>query len=195
MPRQVDTAARLAEISDAVVSLAVDEGFRAVTIRAVAARIGASTSAVTHYVGSREELIRGVVRRETEARRADAEAAVARAGGDAGLRALIEWAVLAPDERAHRFWLALVLGARTEPEVRAELDAFNDWWDTRVRKLVRRAGIPDVQAAVDLLDVVVDGLVLTGFDEGEPWSPGRRRRVLESVWRTLGFIDGEPMGG
>ncbi|WP_306362822.1 hypothetical protein [Nocardia sp. CC227C] len=71
--------------------------------------------------------------------------------------------------------------------VRAELDAFNQWWSARPRTLVRQAGIAAPRAAVDLIDVMVDGLVLSGFDEGTPWPAARRRRVLAGLWRSLGI--------
>ncbi|WP_454198737.1 TetR/AcrR family transcriptional regulator [Nocardia sp. Marseille-Q1738] len=187
MPRRVDHAARLAAVGDAVLSIAIVDGFGAVTIRAVAERIGASTSAVTHYVGGREDMLRDAVRREVDARRAEAETVVGAERGAAALRALIEWAVQTPEERTHRFWLALVIGARSEPVLRTELDAFNDWWDARVRSLLSSLGIADAGTAADLLDVVVDGLVLAGFDEGRPWSVARRERVLAAVWQVLGI--------
>ncbi|MGW6422101.1 TetR/AcrR family transcriptional regulator [Nocardia sp. NPDC055053] len=189
MPRQVDTAARLAAIGDAVLSLAVDEGFGAVTIRAVADRIGASTSVVTHYVGGRDTMLRTAIRRQIDLRRVEGEAVLDGQGttGAAALRALIEWAVLTPDERTHRVWLTLVLGSHAEPVLRAELDLFNDWWDGRVRRLLADAGIAetDIEAVCDVLDVVVDGLVVTGFDEGRPWSTARRERALTALWATL----------
>ncbi|MFD6391073.1 TetR/AcrR family transcriptional regulator [Nocardia sp. NPDC060259] len=189
MPRQVDTAARLVAVGEAVLSLAVDEGFGAVTIRAVADRIGASTSVVTHYVGGRDNMLRTAIRRQIDLRRAEGEAVLDVQGrtGAAALRALIEWAVLTPDEQTHRVWLALVLGSHAEPVLRAELDLFNDWWDGCIRRLLADAGIAetDIEAVCDVLDVVVDGLVVTGFDEGRPWSTARRERALTALWATL----------
>lgn len=79
-------------MSDAVLAIAADRGFTAVTIRAVAERIGASTSVVTHYVPSGDELLRRAVRREIGARKTQAETVVAGLTGAAGLRALVRWA-------------------------------------------------------------------------------------------------------
>lgn len=189
MPRTVDRTARLTAVSDAVVGIATEAGFAAVTIRSVAERVGASTSVVTHYVGSRDEMLRMAVRREVDARRGQAEDAMAGHGGAVALRALVEWAVLTADEATHRFWLALILGAPTEPVLRAELDAFNDWWDAALENLLAQAGIAELEHAADLLNVVVDGLVVGGFDEGAPWPPARRRQVLAAAWRALGITE------
>ncbi|MFD0362132.1 TetR/AcrR family transcriptional regulator [Nocardia sp. GCM10030253] len=187
MPRQVDHAARLAAIGDAVLAIAAEQGFGAVTIRAVAEHIGTSTTAATHYVNNRDDLLRTAIGREIADRRAQAEDAVGTAHGAAGLRALIEWAVLEPSAHAHRVWLALVVGAHAEPVLRTELDSFNAWWDQRVHTLLTESGAAGSAAVIDLLDAVADGLVVTAFDEGHPWPPARRKRVLTLLWQTLGL--------
>ncbi|MGV9321977.1 TetR/AcrR family transcriptional regulator [Streptomyces sp. NPDC003660] len=185
MPRQVDHAARLAAVEDAVIAIAADAGFDAVTIRAVAKRVGASTSVVTHYVGSREELLCNAVRRELDRRRAEADAAARGLDGKAALRAVVEWAVLSPSERTHRFWLALVLSAAGQPTLRAELTRFNRWWTQQIEKLLHEAGSADAARELDLISLFVDGIVVSGFDAGKAWTPERRTRLLDAVWATL----------
>ncbi len=185
MPRQVNHEARRTRIEDAVISIATESGFAAVTIRAVANHIGASTSAVTHYVDNREALLRNAIRKELDIRQKDAETAIIGLDDSAALRALIEWAVLGSDEQTHRRWLALVLGAVTEPVLRAELDRFNDWWDEQMYQRIARVRPADPLVAADLLNVLVDGLIVTGFDAGHLWPSGRRARLLDTVWRAL----------
>ncbi|MBE1877608.1 TetR/AcrR family transcriptional regulator [Myceligenerans pegani] len=187
MPRHVDHENRRALIEDAVIAIAVESGFAAVTIRAVARHIGASTSAVTHYMGGREVLLRSTVRRETDRRRRDAEEAVRDLGAQEALRTFVEEALLRPDEHTHRFWLAMVLGAASDPVLRAELDRFNDWWDQQLRGHVERVRPTDPDLAADLIDVFVDGLIVTGFDSGRPWPPERRAQLLDALWRALGL--------
>ena len=169
-----------------MLDIAAECGFAAVTIRAVAERIGASTSAVTHYVGGREELLRNAVRRQADKRRQEAVQAMQGLEDRAALRALVEWAVLGPDESTHQLWLALVLGAATDQALRAELDRFNEWWSAQLRDRAARIWPDDPVGAADLLDVFVDGLILTGFDAGQPWPAERRAGLLESLWRALG---------
>ncbi|MEI5102692.1 TetR/AcrR family transcriptional regulator [Streptomyces sp. PmtG] len=173
MPRQVDHTARRRDVGAAVLKIAAERGFREVTIRAVAAAVGASTSQVTHYVSGRDELLKIAVRREIQTRQAQIIELLA--GSERPLRALVEWAVLGPDPDAQRVWLAIVLGARTEPVVRAELDEFNSWWGAVVRRL---AGSP---GRADVVDVLVDGLVLVGFESPGDWPPERRLRVVDAV--------------
>lgn len=185
MPRSVDPADRADALATAVTDIAVESGFAAVTIREVARRLGASTSAVTHYTGGRDDLLRAAVRREIDRRRAAAERAIGPATGREGLRLLLDWAATAPDERGHRLWLALVVAAPAEPVLRAELDAFNTWWDATVTGFLA-AEHADATAA-DLITVVIDGLVISAFDDGTPWPAARRRAVLGTLWRTLGW--------
>ncbi|WP_433337693.1 TetR/AcrR family transcriptional regulator [Spirillospora sp. CA-294931] len=189
MPRQVDHDGRRAAIAEAVSAIAAERGFAEVTIRAVAARAGASTSAVTHYVSGRDELVRTAVRRALDVQRGRLEAEThGREPGEA-LRAVVRWSVLGAGERAHRLWLAIVVGARSEPVVRAELDAFNRWWDALLRRLVHALdpAPADPGSVVDALDVVISGLVMVAFEETEPWSRARRERAVDALLAPLGL--------
>lgn len=187
MPRSVDHDARRSAIDNAVIAIASESGFAAVTVRAVSLHIGSSTSVVTHYVKSRNDMLRNAVRSEVDARITDADAAIGSREGSAGLRALLEWAVLGPVTRGHRFWLAAVLGSATQPLVRAELDRFNTWWATRVRGLLSQTAVDDPDLAADTLNVLVDGLVVNSFYEGSPWVVKRRAALLDSIWNALGL--------
>lgn len=188
MPRQVDHQARRQAICDAVLLAAVREGFGQVTIRRVAAEAGASTSVVTHYVAGREELLRLTVRREVARRQAQLEALLAGVRPEGRLRAVIEWSVLGLDETTHRAWLALVVGAQTEPVLRRELDGFNAWWDTLLARCIRQLGAPSglpADTLVDAINVVVDGMIMARFEEAEPWPSPRHRRTLDALLRSI----------
>lgn len=189
MPRRVDYAGRRDELCDAVVRIAGDDGFRAVTIRRVAAAANASTSVVTHYFASRDDLVRSTVRRAVEQRRAALVPVLQGLEPAEGLRALAEWSILRTDERLQRCWLAIVLGARTDAVLRDELDAFNRWWAGVLRDLTERLDPPhpDPPRFADLFDVVVDGMVLAGFDGGEGWSNDRRSRTLGALLDSIGL--------
>jgi AcrR family transcriptional regulator len=189
MPRQVDHAARRDAVNDAVLAIAAERGFTAVTIRAVAERVGASTSVVTHYVAGRDELLRHAVRREVATCKAQAEAAVAGLSGVAGLRALVRWAVADLDDQLRRFWLALLIAAPIEPVLRAELDEFNAWLDALMRGFVAESGVPDPEGVADLVDVVVNGMIIARFEEPGPVDTARRDRVLGRVWAALGLSE------
>jgi len=189
VPRQVDHVARLDAIHDAVEQVAARDGFGAVTIRRIAAHAGASTSVVTHYVPSRDDLVRSAVRRAITVRQAQLDDLVGPVRGSEGLRAVVRWAVLGPTDLTHRFWLAILLGAQSDPVLRSELDAFNRWWSALLRRLVREMDPPpsDPHALIDAVDVIVDGMILAGFEERAPWPDDRRRRTLDLLLAPLGM--------
>lgn len=188
MPRTVDRPDRQFQIEEAVIDLAAESGFSAVTMRAVAGRISGSTTAITHYFDSRESLLRSAVRREMNRAREQIGLRNRDLDDPAALRAFVERTVLRPNERSDRFWLALVQGAGNENVLREELDGFNAWWDQQIRsRLIQLAPLQSMDSEVlaDLLDVLVDGLIVAGFDDSAPWPNQRRQRLLNAVWRLL----------
>lgn len=78
-----------------------------------------------------------------------------------------------------------MFGAASDAVLRAELDRFNDWWDQQLRGHVDRVRPADPVLAADLIDVFVDGLIVTGFDSGRPWPPERRAQLLDALWQAL----------
>jgi AcrR family transcriptional regulator len=187
MPRVVDPDARRDAIARAVVQIASRDGFAVVTVRSVAAELGASTSAVTHYVSGRDEMVRGAVAREMTARLDAVEAALEARTGVAGIRALVDWLAQGTSEKTRRFWLAVLVNAPRDPVLRDELDAFNARWDSMLTRLVGglepRPRAP--QRVVDAIDVAIDGLVVSSLEEATPWTPARRRAVLDILLSPL----------
>ncbi|WP_203457373.1 TetR family transcriptional regulator C-terminal domain-containing protein, partial [Mycolicibacterium sp. CBMA 361] len=57
MPKIVDHRQRRAQIADSVLAIITEEGVSGVTIRDVAERSGWSTGVLSHYVGSRDDLL------------------------------------------------------------------------------------------------------------------------------------------
>ena len=57
MPIEVDTGERLADIARATIDVAQERGTQAVTLRAVAERLGRSTAYITNFVPSRAHLM------------------------------------------------------------------------------------------------------------------------------------------
>lgn len=91
MAAAIDRDARLDELAAATVEVAVARGVYAVTIRAIAARMGGSTTVVTRFITSRAALINNVIR-FIEARRTDElRAEVDTRSGTERIRPLIRW--------------------------------------------------------------------------------------------------------
>lgn len=184
MPRHVDAAQRRTAIAGAALRVVHQEGFAAVTIRRVAAVLGASTTVVTHYVGSRDDLVRLAVGSLLERRQVEAEAAVAAAPEGRRVRRLLRWAALDVPTGDQQVWLDLVAGSRADPVLRTLLDGFNAWWDDLVAADLGADADPAVHDAVG---VIADGLVTAAFDRGEPWTPARIEAALDRLLGPLGL--------
>lgn len=187
MPRSVDPEHRRAELRAAVVAIAASDGVAAVTIRRVADYIGMSTSGVTHYVGSRDELLRAAIEEVAADVEAHADRLVAAADDPrSAAAAILDWAVIDLDATTRGLWLALVVGAHDDEVVRHALDDFNRRWHDRLRRLLGEAGLAD-QWRLDVLAVLVDGLLVVEADDGQSWTSGRRRAVLGRVAEVVGL--------
>lgn len=182
MPRLVDPDRRREALCDAVVDIVVSDGFSAVTFRSVAAHIGASTTVVSHYVATRDELVLMATCREVQRRRSALTAQLRDSRSAAGVRTLVEWCVIGSGWSAQRFWLALVVASDTEPVARDQLLAFNAWWDELVEGLVRSdgAGHEDAAVVVDSIGVLVDGLVMSALLPDRGLTERRRRAVIDA---------------
>lgn len=186
MPRQTDHGARREALCAAVCEIARRDGFHAVTVRAVSAALGASTSAVTHYYASRDDLVGAAVRRELDAFRETVAAAVAGRHGTDALLALVTAAVVTAPGEARGLWLGIVEGARRDAVLRRELAGFNAFWDARVARHAAEAAPDPVRRAalVDAVDVVTSGLVSLSFED-EEWDEPRRRALVAGLLGPL----------
>ena len=182
MPRTVDEMDRGRQIEAATIRTIATHGVAGVTIRRVAAELGRSTTTVTHYVDDREDLLELAVGGALGARRAQLEDVLADAADP--LWTLVEWSVQLEEVEV---WpaLAAATAANVDPVVSRLVRDFERWWGELAAKLVNgrlRPGI-SVDAAVDAIGVVVDGLVLA-LDANE-WTNADRRRLARLLITPL----------
>ena len=182
VPVKVDPEERQAEISRAVVDLASARGFDAVTIRAVARELGSSTTAITHYLPTRAELLRLAVRDELLRFEQGRLLAIGDRTGFDALRRVVAYTVFDSPSRPRRFWMQVVIGAQRDPILRSELTRFNERWDAAIRALLVEEGIEDeaIDGIADQLDTVISGSVMLAF-ETESDTVAARRRGLEAL--------------
>jgi len=182
VPVKVEPEERQADISRAVVDLASARGFDAVTIRAVARELGSSTTAITHYLPTRAELLRLAVRDELLRFEQGRLLAIGDRTGFDALRRVVAYTVFDSPSRPRRFWMQVVIGAQRDPILQSELTRFNEEWDTTIRSLLTEEGIADeaIDAIADQLDTVISGSVMLAF-ETESRTLAARRRGLEAL--------------
>ena len=186
MPVHVEPEERVADICRAVVDIASTRGFDAVTIRSIASELRSSTTAVTHYLPTREQLLRLAVREELLRFEVGQLEAIGDSTGFNALRTLVAYTVFDAPERSRRFWMQVVMSAQRDPLLHSELQRFNMHWDKAIRALLIEQGIAvqDLSGVADQLDIVISGSVMLSF-ETDSGSAKAQRPALESLLESI----------
>lgn len=187
MPAAIDRDARLDEIAEATVEVATEQGVDAVTIRAVAARMGGSTTVVTRFVASRAALIDNVIR-YIEARWNDElRAEVATRSGTERVRALIGWSTRpgALDQLIRRLWLqALTSDDDGQPRQVVRDEARHE----HARILEAVTGARQEHWVADVLYLALRGYYVSSVEDPARWSDTRvaddLERLIDTAERT-----------
>ncbi|MER5756753.1 TetR family transcriptional regulator C-terminal domain-containing protein [Streptomyces sp. NPDC002088] len=190
MPRVVDRGERKRHIARTALRILQTEGPAGVTLRRIAEDLGGSITLVTHFYGSRDELMEAVL----EAAFADYEVELERLerGADARERLLIlvQWMLPLDEEgRLQEKGRLLMLGQLgPDPAVRRFVDAM----EARMTGLLRQHLSPlvpatEVDGMVDVLRVMTNGMALSVVERGERWPASHQRATLNAVVAALGL--------
>lgn len=174
----VDPAQRRAEIVAAAFGLLAEGGVEAATMRRIATAAGATTGRVTHYFGSRVELLVAALT-EVDQRRQLRIAAHDGLEPAARLRAVLQERLPLDTDRLREVRVWLALASTNLPEARDELVRQAVAWDRLVRSLVTDARFRD-DAAVAVAAGVEGLAVRLTID-----STLRARRAAEAALDDL----------
>lgn len=183
MPIQVDLDSRRAEIAAATVQVAARDGLRAVTIRSVAAELGASTTFITNYLPTRPALLVNALRQIEGEWLAELEGELVGAEAAQSLRRAMRSAVQWDEEellRSH-FWVAVLAIPHRDLEVEMHLDESTAAVRAVFTKLVDQCGHPDPELAADLLLLVAQGAFVSIVETPDAWSNDRLRRAADAA--------------
>lgn len=185
MPIEVDVDARLGELARATLALAAAHGAAGVTIRAVAAQLGGSTTMVTYYLPTRAALLLNAVAyvvNQWEDERAEALDGVADADR---LAALTGWScATGPDDVAFRR-LLVELVAAPEPQGLGPLVADAREHRDDLAGAARGAGFADPEQAADALFLLVRGFYYISVEQPGRFTPERVLAVVEQLSALL----------
>jgi AcrR family transcriptional regulator len=139
-------------------------GVKEVTVRKVAEELGRSTTVITHYFPTREDLLQAALTQSfTQSRE---QALLFMQGSEDELWAFLLWSVSAEHRKV---WLQLVAAylAGLDPHVSKQIDDFVDWWDSQLLKLLkgRIAQGRTSQEVCDAIGLVVEGILLSSGRE------------------------------
>jgi AcrR family transcriptional regulator len=187
MPAPTDHEARRRDVSEAVWRVLARHGFGGLTLRAVAAEMGASTGLLTHYFPSKEALVR-------HALAVAEERSMTRPLRQGGLReALLDVLPLSTASRTmNRVWVSSWDAALGDAELHAAERARYKRWRARLRPLVvdaqRRGELPASRAPDDLAATVAaftHGLVVQALFDPRTFPHTRQVTLLDDFLKGL----------
>jgi AcrR family transcriptional regulator len=191
MPRHVDHEDRRRKILTATLQVLAEHGPSGLSFRAIAKRMGGSSTLVTHYFPTRQALLDALVE---DMSTWPEEIAEFEAGADdprERLRRFLQW-LLPSDERGLREETARInlLGERSD---RLRTDHIYAAWDTNVRDLLARhvadlVPADRVQLTVDALRSTTNGITLSVVEHPDQWPEARQFAVVDEVLRAFGLL-------
>ncbi|MFI0237599.1 TetR/AcrR family transcriptional regulator [Streptomyces sp. NPDC016845] len=188
MPIEVDEVQRLDEIAAATIEVARERGVRAVTIRAVAQRLGGSTAMVTNYIPSRSALMANALRRADKEWGHQEEEALKGTADDDRLPALLRWmcTTTADDEVMRRLLFEIISeGPAAGKEVEQVRDSTARAHREGFRELATEAGLPSAAEAGDILHLLLRGYWLSTLEDPQSWPAERGTHIALTVLEML----------
>lgn len=194
MPRRVDAEQRKREIGVAALKIGRSEGLDAVTFRAVAAEMGASsTTVVTHYAPTRQALVALMTKQLFSMAEQLADKMLPALEPAQALALLCE--TILPVTPESKLLASLAMQAGNEfgvaGGVGSELEGWSDWLHERVRALVAAAAAPapaeDIDATTDALLAALAGISMYGLVDSAAWPADRMRAALATLLHKLGL--------
>lgn len=187
MPSEIDAGQRLIEIAEATLQIAREEGPRAVTIRAVADRMGRSTTVITKFIPRRAALLTNALQQvRVSWDKSLADALDGQAGMDR-LRALVNWTLDTDEDDAavRRLWHEMLAKEDSDSEqwdaVRAE--AHDEQVD--LRRTLEESGIDAPEWLADVLFLVSRGYFVSTVEDPDEWAGPRARDAVNAMLDDL----------
>lgn len=152
------------QVVEATLMVIEDGGVKDVTVRKVAETLGRSTTVVTHYFPTREDLLEAALTHSFAQSKEEALLFINSGGDD--LWAFLNWSV---STQHRKVWLQLVVAdlAGLDPQISQQIDEFIDWWDKRLLELLKDRVAPGRtrKELCDIIGVIVEGILLSSDRE------------------------------
>lgn len=181
----MDHDQRRHDIIAATTSVLAREGLRGLSLNAVAKQLGGTVSLVTHYYGSKSELINDLASRMIKDYELDLEE-IEEGIDDPNVRlhTFLKWALPLTEEGLieERSRIRLIADGDEIPEIKQIFTAF----DSRMRGFIREHLQPLVHASfleshVEMLRMVTTGICLATVENQNEWPAERQLLVLNQT--------------
>jgi AcrR family transcriptional regulator len=191
MPRYVDREDRRSQIVNATLDVLSKEGPSGLNFRAVAGRMGGSSTVVTHYFSTKQELLDALVENLARWPTEVQELEVGVDDPSERLRLFLRW-LLPCDEQGLRDETARInlIGER---DTRVRTEHLFAAWDQNVRGLLTRhveelVPARRVPAVVDVLRSATNGITLSTVEHPDEWPADRQFAVLDEILAAFGLL-------
>jgi AcrR family transcriptional regulator len=187
VPIDVDVSQRLREIAEATLAVVDEDTARGVTIRAVAAKLGRSTTVVTNYLPTRSALLLNAVRHALMAWDEDQREIGDPHDGPDALRRTLAWAVGTEghDMIVRRLFLELVATSDPEADAALPIRASALEGHNELEQAARAAGSGDPGFVADALFLALRGFYLACVEDPERWTSERAEPVVDRLLTVL----------
>ncbi|NUO96439.1 MAG: TetR/AcrR family transcriptional regulator [Nonomuraea sp.] len=187
MPVEIDIAQRLATIAHATLDIVATEGIDGVSIRAVAKRIGGSTTLVTNYLPTREALLRNAVEHAIQSWAGESGEAAEGAAARDRLAVIARWActTTGDDQVLRRLFMEIVGRAGPGSEALEVLKEDSRQSRDLLIGAAADAGAGDPAFTADILHLVLRGFYLSSLEDPERWTSERVTALVDRLVRTL----------
>lgn len=191
MPRPVDHEKRRNEIIEATLDVLAENGTRGLSFRAVASKLGGSTTLITHYYPTQEALLDTVAstaldRWAVEIGELDSQSEDPRER----FRELLIWLVPSTERglRDERSRINLVAGSILGNSHKEMFET----WDQVIRSFLRshlEGLLPAarLETAVEMCRVMTNGVTLLAVENPDAWSEKRQLAVVDELLSMLGL--------
>jgi AcrR family transcriptional regulator len=193
MPARGDHDARRRDVSQAVWRVLAAEGFGGLTMRAVAAELGASTGLVTHYFATKQELVRHAIEVAEEHTQNRARRPIGKAGLEGLREVLLDVMPLTPDTIAmNRVWVSFWGEALSDESLGDfEIRRYERWRGMlrpHVEAAVQAGELPRETAVDDLVATAAafaHGLVVQALVDPARFPPARQAALVDQFIKRL----------
>lgn len=200
MPARGDHDARRRDVSQAVWRVLAEHGFGGLTLRAVAAELGASTGLLTHYFPSKQALIRHALEVAEEHSQNRPRHTAPGPGLRALHTALLDVLPLTPESTAmNRVWVSFWAAALTDPELGEFEVRRYERWRSRLRPHVDAASdLGELAPGTDPDDLVATaaafahGLVVQALVDPARYPPSRQIALVDQFIAALPHTPAKP---
>lgn len=180
MPVAVDSDQRRTDVAATAADLIIDGGLNAVTFRNLAARLGCSTTVISHYFRDRNAVLMATYQYNFDQAVALREQALAGLPADP-VRAVEELLPVGPQQRRHWIvWLCFWTAALFEPGLLAEHRQGLAGTRERLRDHFTASGHPPTLAASRAEDIctALYGIAMQAVFDQDYWTADRQRAAF-----------------